>query len=192
MNSENPTPHAWQALGSGSQRKVVLVRMDLPQCNPGAEPGNTASRVLTEGHRLISQGIPVFVCAPNSKVPATEHGFHDATLDHDILEAEFRRVPGGNLAIPTGPASGFDVLDVDHRADGSGWATWRMLQAEGYLPESLAIVRTPTGGGHFYYAASGRTSGRLPKHKLDFKAAGGYVLVPPSVVGTAYEWVKPL
>lgn len=157
----------------------------LNQCNPGAEPGNTANQ-------LIDRGIPLFVCAPGSKVPATEHGFHDATLDPEVLAAELRRVPGANLAFPTGPASGIDVLDVDHRPDGSGWAAWRMLQAEGYLPEPLAIVRTPSGGGHFYYEASGRTSGRLPKHKLDFKAAGGYVLVPPSIVGTAYEWVKPL
>jgi hypothetical protein len=162
------------------------------QCSPGPEPGNTATRVLEAGLALIARDIPVFLCARNSKVPATEHGFQCATLDPEVFAAEVRRVPGGNLAIPTGPASGFDVLDVDHRADGSGWSTWRLLQAEGYLPEPLAIVRTPSGGGHFYYAASGRNSGRLPKHKLDFKAAGGYVLVPPSVVGAAYEWVKPL
>lgn len=164
----------------------------LSQCNPDALPDDTSNQVFAAGLDLIRRGMPVFVIEPGGKAPATKNGFKDARLDVDHFKRELLRVPNANLAIPTGPASGLDVLDVDHRADGSGWATWRLLQAEGYLPEPLAIVRTPSGGGHFYYAASGRNSGRLPKHHLDFKAAGGYVLVPPSVVGTAYEWVKPL
>jgi hypothetical protein len=43
-------------------------------------------------------------------------------------------------------------------------------------------VRTPGGGLHGYFAGSDQASGRLPRHHLDFKAAGGYVLASPSQV----------
>ena len=45
------------------------------------------------------------------------------------------------------------------------------------------IVATPSGGFHAYFTGSAQPSGRLPRHHLDFKAAGGYVLAPPSTVG---------
>ena len=44
------------------------------------------------------------------------------------------------------------------------------------------MVRTRSGGLHLYFAGTGQPCGRLPAHHLDFKAAGGYVLVPPSFV----------
>lgn len=51
-----------------------------------------------------------------------------------------------------------------------------------------ALVATPNGGLHAYFAGTGQPSGRLPRHHLDFKAVGGYVLAPPSVVnGTPYR-----
>jgi hypothetical protein len=41
---------------------------------------------------------------------------------------------------------------------------------------------------HAYYQGTSQPSGRLPRHFLDFKAAGGYVLAPPSAVnGRPYE-----
>lgn len=51
-----------------------------------------------------------------------------------------------------------------------------------------SLVATPSGGLHAYFAGTGQPSGRLPRHHLDFKAVGGYVLAPPSVVnGTSYR-----
>ena len=44
-------------------------------------------------------------------------------------------------------------------------------------------MRTPSGGLHVYFAASGQRSGSLKGLHLDFKALGGYVLVPPSQIG---------
>jgi hypothetical protein len=36
---------------------------------------------------------------------------------------------------------------------------------------------------HAYFTGTGQHNGRLPGHHLDFRSAGGYVVVPPSQVG---------
>jgi hypothetical protein len=56
-----------------------------------------------------------------------------------------------------------------------------------------AYVRTPSGGLHFYFAGSRQRNGHLADHHLDFRAAGGYVLAPPSRVdGRSYELIDTL
>jgi hypothetical protein len=43
-------------------------------------------------------------------------------------------------------------------------------------------VRTPSGGGHLYYRASGEDCTTLrPELPVDIKALGGYVVAPPSI-----------
>ena len=50
------------------------------------------------------------------------------------------------------------------------------------------MVATPGGGLHAYFTGTAQGSGRLPSCNLDFKAAGGYVLAPPSLVaGRTYR-----
>ena len=52
----------------------------------------------------------------------------------------------------------------------------------------IAMVATPGGGLHTYFSGTSQPSGRLPGHQLDFKAAGGYVLAPPSrIAGRRYR-----
>lgn len=63
-------------------------------------------------------------------------------------------------------------------------------QASGLLTGARALVRTPRGGLHAYYQGTGQACGSLTRagHFIDFKAAGGYVLAPPSRVhGKPYE-----
>lgn len=75
-------------------------------------------------------------------------------------------------------------LDVDHHgAAGNGFAAFRRLKRSGLLPGCGTIVATPGGGLHAYFAGSEQASGRLPRQHLDFRARGGYVVVPPSAVG---------
>ena len=52
----------------------------------------------------------------------------------------------------------------------------------------LRMVRTRSGGLHVYFAGTTQRNGSLPRAHLDFRAAGGYVLAPPSTVeGAPYE-----
>ncbi len=135
------------------------------------------------GLGYAAHGWPVFPCQPGSKVPATRHGFRDATTDPDKITWWWRREPAANLAIATG-APGPDVLDVDqHGPAGNGFAALGRLKRAGLLETVSAIVSTPSGGVHAYFAGSDQPNGRLPRHHLDFRARGGYVLAPPSQVG---------
>jgi Bifunctional DNA primase/polymerase, N-terminal len=120
-------------------------------------------------------GWPVFPCRPDRKEPDTSHGFKDATTDPGRITAWWTAVPGRNVAIATG-APGPDVLDVDVRPGGSGYPAWTTLKRAGLLEGSIAIVATPSGGLHAYYAGTSQASGRMPSRHLDFKATGGYVL----------------
>jgi hypothetical protein len=149
-----------------------------------------------------ARGWKVFPCRPGGKAPAFPnahpegdpgfgrctgqcgrlgHGFHDATTDPAVLREWWRATPDRNVAIATG-APGPDVLDVDTGPAGSGWAALNRVKRAGLLTGASAMVTTRSGGLHLYFAGTSQPCGRLPRHWLDFKGAGGYVLAPPSFV----------
>jgi hypothetical protein len=146
---------------------------------------HSVAELLGQALAYAAAGWPVFPCKPDQKAPDTAHGFKDATTDPAVIR---RWWPSSrNVAIATG-APGPDVLDVDVKPDGNGFAAFNRLKRAGMLGGARAIVRTPSGGLHVYYAGTGQPSGRLVRDFLDFKASGGYVLAPPSVVaGKPYE-----
>jgi hypothetical protein len=143
-------------------------------------------------------GWQVFPCAPGLKVPAIPaahpagstctgecgrdgHGFYDATTDPGRIRQWWRRYPGANVAVRTG-APGPDVLDIDIGKTGNGWSAFGRLRQAGLLTGASMLVRTRSGGCHVYFSGTDQPCGRLVRHFLDFKAAGGYVLAPPSFV----------
>jgi hypothetical protein len=143
-----------------------------------ADPEEILSRALAYACR----GWPVFPCQPGGKAPATRHGFHDASTDPGQIRQWWERQPAANVAIATG-APGPDVLDVDQRGTaGNGFAAFNHLERAGMVDGASSIVATPSGGLHAYFAGSGQPSGSLPRHHLDFKARGGYIVAPPSEV----------
>jgi hypothetical protein len=142
---------------------------------------STRDELLEAALRYRSAGWPVFRCQPGKKIPVDgSAGFKDATTDLAKIRAWWRSDPY-NVAIPTGTATA-DVLDVDVKPDGSGWAAFSRLKRSGLLAGARAMVRTRSGGLHVYFAGTDQPCGRLPRHHLDFKASGGYVLVSPSFV----------
>jgi hypothetical protein len=146
--------------------------------------------MLAAAHRYAQASWPVFPCIPGEKVPATRHGFLEATTDPDQVTWWWSRNPERNVAIATG-CPGPDVLDVDVREDGSGFAAYGLLRREGLLDGASAYVRTPSGGLHAYFTGSQQGNGRLPSHHLDFRARGGYIVAPPSRIGGRhYELLK--
>jgi hypothetical protein len=145
---------------------------------------------LAAALRYAQAGWPVFPCGPGQKVPATRHGFLDATPDPDKITWWWSRNPGWNLALATG-APGPDVLDVDVRETGNGFDAFNRLRREGLLDGASAYIRTPSGGLHAYFTGSQQGNGRLPRHHLDFRSLGGYVVAPPSRVNHRhYELIK--
>lgn len=142
--------------------------------------------VLTAALGLAASGWPVFPCVPGMKRPLTRHGLLDATTDTQQIRWWWEHAPTANLAIPTGAAT-VDVLDIDRRPGGSGYSAITTLAEAGLLEDYIRAVATPSGGMHLYFPGTTQPSGRLPEKFIDFKASGGYVLVPPSVVdGASY------
>ena len=141
-------------------------------------PAATLNRALA----YARCGWPVLPCRPGQKIPATRHGYRDATTDQQQITDWFGRGSGWNLAIATG-TPGPDVLDVDqHGPAGNGYPAFTRLRRAGLVDGAAAYVRTPAGGMHAYFTGSGQHNGRLPSHHLDFRSAGGYILAPPSQI----------
>ncbi|MDQ4113833.1 MAG: bifunctional DNA primase/polymerase [Actinomycetota bacterium] len=139
--------------------------------------------------RLATAGVPVFPCVPGEKRPLTPHGFHEATTDPAQVRAWWRRWPSANIGIPTGTASGVDVVDVDRKPGGHGFDAFSRARRAGLVDGWVAVVRTPSGGAHFYYPADpdrSQSSWQAAAARVDFRGTGGYVLVPPSTVSTEH------
>jgi hypothetical protein len=145
---------------------------------------------LRQALAYARRGWPVFPCLPGQKIPATAHGYRDATTDPHQITAWFSHGEQ-NLAIATG-APGPDVLDVDqHGRAGNGFAAFARLRQAGLLDGAAAYVRTPSGGLHAYFAGSHQRNGHQPGCHVDFRSAGGYILAPPSQIGgTPYRLIQ--
>jgi putative DNA primase/helicase len=112
------------------------------------------------------------------KVPATPHGFKDATSDPDHLDNLLRVAPDADaLAVACG-ASSLAVLDLDVMEGADGRDSLRE-HALPYLDAKTVRATTPRGGEHVYFAGSLQSrTGLLPG--VDMKGRGGYVVVPPA------------
>jgi putative DNA primase/helicase len=138
-----------------------------------------------------SLGWAVFPIKPKDKIPATEHGFKNATTDADKIRAYWQANPSANIGLACG-ASHLVVVDVDAKA--GGLDTWRELRASlGQIIEQAIVSETGGGGYHYLYRANGEairnSAGKLGVG-IDVRAEGGYIVVPPSVhpSGRVYQW----
>ena len=150
------------------------------------------SNCLEHALHYAQNGWAVFPIAPNKKTPLTKHGFKDATLDPETLTRLFAQPC--NLGVVTGTRSTLCVLDIDVRDGKPGRDTlhaWE--QQHGPLPSTRSAT-TWSGGQHYYF----RCPTALPSKTglgegIDFKADGGYVLAPPSVIDDKpYAWDEEL
>lgn len=141
---------------------------------------------LPHAARLFAgSGVAVFPCMQGGKRPRTLHGFHDATTDTRMVAAWWRRWPAANIGVPTGSASGLEVVDVDVHAPGSGYGPFRRAGEAGLVSGWAALVRTPSGGMHVYYPADPsrpQPSWQAAAAQVDFRGNGGYIVAPPSAV----------
>jgi RecA-family ATPase len=138
--------------------------------------------------KWAEMGIPVFPCNGNQssekyKRPLTPRGFKDATKDPDKIKALWAKHPNALIGVPTGPASGIDVLDVDCKKGKNGFAS-----IPGWETLSSAIVRTPSGGAHLYFLSDGTMKNGTDVNDMigvDVRGDGGYVIAPGSA---GYTW----
>src|SRR5262249_14538424 len=102
----------------------------------------------------LGLGLPCFPCwncprdPEHDKTPLTRNGFKDASDDPAKIRGWFSGTRNPLIGVPTGAASGFDVLDIDPRHGGQLW-----LEANRrHLPETR-VHQTRSGGQHWLFAA---------------------------------------
>jgi hypothetical protein len=159
---------------------VSLPLSTLTDDEEAAVTTTTDTTLLDEALAYAAAGIRVFPCLPAGKTPLTTNGFLDATTDPERIRSWWARHPDANIAAPTG-SPGFDALDVDVRPDGNGWAAYRRAATAGLLDGWVRAIRTPFGGLHLHYPGTDQRNGSLRDQHVDFRATGGYVLLPPSL-----------
>jgi len=124
----------------------------------------------------ITRGWAIFPIQAGTKIPATPHGFYDATTDPATITTWLTSSPGTSWAVATGRLSQLIVVDVDVKRN--GLENVKKLN----LPDTYT-VHTPSGGMHLYYQIYGsqeltNRTNLIPG--VDIRAEGGYVVVPPS------------
>lgn len=159
-----------------------------------------SNSLLDAALSYAAHGWRVFPLADDDKVPITDHGYLDATLDPGQIRQWWSEHPDARVALSL-RASGLVALDVDPRNDG----TRTLAAAEAALgPLPRELVQQSGGGGlHLVFADPSpgpdgwtRThkSGGRCRGKLDALGYGtgvdvkcnGYVVVEPS---GAYRWL---
>jgi predicted P-loop ATPase len=158
--------------------------------------------VLDIALELAEQGIPVFPCLAD-KSPAIKGpgGHNDASADPTVVRALFKKAgkAAALVGVPTGPASGLDVLDIDYRNGGGAWEDDNLDE----LPETR-VHRTPglpkkagdpvMPGRHYVFKHSPGvrcSAGKLGKG-VDIRSDGGYACWPPSDGYTVEASVEPV
>lgn len=119
---------------------------------------------------------PVFPLAADKRPAISKKeggaGFHDASLDPETIRRLFNHRRAELIGIPTGQASGLDVLDIDTKHDAA--RAW-LIAARPRLP-ATRIYQTRSGGFHllFRHAPGVRNSESVIARGVDTRGDGGY------------------
>lgn len=145
---------------------------------------NANDTILT----YVQRGWAVIPIRAGAKMPIERDWPNQGRRTAAEVRAAWELYPDANVGIVTGRVSGLWVLDVDPQ-NGGMVALAGLVAAYGKLPETY-VVRTPSGGLHYYFllpedfeprnAQHGRVAGRLPVG-IDVRGRGGQVVAPPSV-----------
>lgn len=134
-------------------------------------------------------GWRVLPVVAGAKVPATQHGVHDATTDEAKIRSWFEGPRGENLniGVACGKDSGIVVFDIDPRNGGDHtWELWQQYHG----PRPHGPTQYTAGGGMHYVASyvSGIRSAKLADG-LDLLSDGRYFVAWPSQIdGRQYVW----
>ncbi len=136
--------------------------------------------LLQAALEYAAMGWSVFPVREGGKLPATEHGFLDATREARTIQHWWGENPMYNIGIATGEVSGITVIDVDGP---KGIESSKTI----VVPETR-VIKTPHGY-HLYYQynpAFHTGAGFLPgldvRNGTKGASNGGYVVAPPSIV----------
>lgn len=154
----------------------------LPATPPSFAWPEPGTPLVAAALAYAEAGFGVFPCGQDKR-PLTAHGCKDATTDPSTIRRWWRTWPDASVAIALDERT--IVLDLDVGGDES---LAEYEHKHGALPYT-ARVRTGGGGTHYFFSVPAGCKNRvrvLPG--IDVRAAGGYVIAPPSrhVSGACY------
>lgn len=146
------------------------------------------NRLLSAALTYAACGIAVFPLKPGQKTPAFKGWQTSSTTDAATIREWWTQNPAYNIGCDCGK-SGLTVLDYDAKGNVNGLLKRDEWRKEHTMPETWTAA-TPNDGLHEYYRGQGQTkTGLYPG--VDVRAAGGLVVMPPSVFGgKEYKWMK--
>ncbi|MGH9248019.1 MAG: bifunctional DNA primase/polymerase [Acidimicrobiales bacterium] len=172
--------------GDHDQERLLEQAATAAERPPAAMPAPAQA-----AHWYATHGLRVFPLQPGAKRPYPgSHGVTDATTDLHRLTVWLTVAPESNLGVATGDP--YDVIDIDGPAGeaafidmiGHGAAEWLTVRAVSATPRGLHLWVPAVPGA--------RNGGAEYQISFDYRAKGGYVVVPPSHVdGTMYRWLLP-
>lgn len=152
-----------------------------------------AVNLAREAEQYAQRGLCVFPV--KEKRPCRKGSWKEySTNDTAAAKKLFLDTPHADgIAIDCGK-SGLVVVDVDIKGV-NGFESLDRLAAEGLsIDKNTWAQRTGSGGAQFFYRASGDdiTVSVGSSLGIDFRGAGGYVVIPPSLHpnGKRYEWYE--
>ncbi len=167
---------AWVVLGINTRRVDMVSVADRPH--------------LEVALQYAELGYKVFPCKPGQKTPITKNGRNDATTNQEQIKSWWKARPEANIGLAT---DGLMVIDIDGPKN-----PWPPNQDHALDLTSAPTSCTPSGGRHHVYrqpegSEYRSTAGRLAT-KVDTRANGGYIVVPPSRLenGRQYAWIEGL
>ncbi len=193
---------------------MIAATVEDPAIDHETEPDMLAAAL-----EMAERATPVFPCWPINedgacacpkgaacgknagKHPLSDlvpNGLHGASTDTGTITQWWSMWPDAGLAAVTGPTSKLLILDID--PDAGGWESVDTLLLAAYGPDAPDYdpatwsVETGSGGLHVYFRYPDGLDIRNSAGKLgpglDVRAAGGYVLLPPSLhrSGNRYRW----
>jgi hypothetical protein len=139
----------------------------------GAQPPTTMVEMALS---IAATGMPVFPCDADKR-PLTKSGFKDASTDPATIQRWFQRSETKLIGVPTGTASGIDVMDLDPRHGSDAWR-----DANIHRLDETRIHQTRSGGEHWLFQHHDgvfNSAGQIAPG-IDVRGEGGYVVWPGS------------
>jgi hypothetical protein len=136
-------------------------------------------QILDAALKLAADGMPVFPCLLDKR-PATVHGFKNASVDSASVRELWHRYPAPLIGIPTGAASGFDILDLDF-AKHPACKHW--YDDNRYRLPDTRIHQTRSEGLHLLFRCDALVRGTTSKIAagVDTRGRGNYAIWWPAV-----------
>lgn len=148
--------------------------------------------MLTSALHWLENEIAVIPVGWKSKRPLVEWSKYQSELPPLTHVTQWFSRKRRNLAIITGWQQ-LVVLDFDNMDAYKKWYTWAVTEDVAKMIAQYTLRVLTSRGVHVYVRVLNETVSTFKFNGGDVKAAGGYVLVPPSVHpnGTLYRYTDP-